>query len=348
MNAGQAARLIAPFIEKSWPANKEEIFRTLRLAVNHAWKAGKFEGMTAEFFMPIKIDLQSQNYILTPPGYASLLAVNVDARPRLLRDKQFMFHRNGWGDIKDHPFCKWTEDVYDLGIQQTLVDVEAHYPDGFILAARSLTETGENERVNITGSFQGTPVVSFTKNNILSGNCNCIQIDEPPSIRTVSGIEINLTRDFTYVSNVKFSSIEAITKTLTRGQVEIVAIDPVTGRGRRIAFLNPWETAPRTKKYHIPFSCRGCVHALFKVDKQPEIVDESQPILIRDEEAIISLAKGIHLVYNKDNPEGGSVYLASGIGSLEKEKQEIESPDTFPIQVVNGIGEQTPEILYFH
>lgn len=347
MNAEQAAELIAEFIDSDYPKDKDRVYKIIRLGMNRAWKEGKWFGMSAEFFVSVQTDGSGKKFITSPRGYSTLLALNVGAKKTIPRDQHFMFHRNGYGDIKSASAdCNWNEeDFYEEGVKATIVDFDRYFPNGAILGVRSLSDSGENEKVTIQGEIcEGEEAVSFEKININS-DASCFKATEDSYIRTVHGVRFDVNQNLNYVENFIFTSVRSIVKTHTRGIVEVYGFDSLTGNGYKIATLYPWETEARYKRYMIPNSCCDCVHGLFKIDIQPDIIDGSQPIIINDEEAIICLAKGIYNMYHKDDIEKGQAFLLQAFNCLEKQKREEEVEDVFPIQIIGAGSEDIPEII---
>lgn len=345
MNAGQASELVAEFIDSNLPQDKERVRKILRLAMNRAWQEGKWFKMTAEFFVSIQQDCNGDKFIVSPRGYSTLLALNVNGKTTIPRDNYFMFHRNGYGDIKSHGNCNWNEeDHYDSGVFPTLPDFKKLFPNGAVIGTRSLSQHGENESINVQGNNEDAEIAISYEVEKIKESC-CFNPVEVNKVRSIQGVNIPVTKNPVVIQNFVFKSIDAITKTHTRGIVEVYGFDPKTGKGHKIAMMYPWETSSRYKRYMIPNTCCDCVHGLFKIDIQPDIIDDSQPIIIENEEALIALAKGIHKMYYKDNIEAGKAFLLEGFNALEKQKREEETEDVFPIQVVGGAHEDVPKIL---
>lgn len=347
MTAKEAGELVAQFVDSSYPSNKDKIYSLIELGLSRAWKEGKWLGMTKELFAKILKDRDGNSFINSPAGYSTLLGINLNCEPRTFRGNHFMFHKNGYGDIKDHKdSCKWSEDVYDNGIHATEIEFKKEFPCGAFIGARSLSNTGSEEKIYIGGDSKGTQVITYEeKNNIYSSDCRCISVDDPGKARTIMGVEIPITRDFSYINNVSFDSIEFIRKTITQGAVEVFAFDPETGGGKPIALLYPWETKSKYHRYLLPETSQTTAHCLFKIEDQQKIVAENQPLIIDEKEAIISLVMGVHLIYHKENIELGNAYILQGINALEKQKREEETDDVFPIQVMNMGASDTPDIF---
>jgi hypothetical protein len=352
MNAGQAFTLVADFVEAD-ENSRDKVWRILRLACNHAWGKGKWWGMTADFWCKVLYEdgPTGKPYILSPPGYDALLGVNKDGKPRILRDSYFMFHKNGPGDIKGHNYCNWNTDVYDAGHVPTLHAINNYgCQSGVMIGVRAIGKPGEDEFVTIQGETEdGNLAISYELNN--KATCNCLQATDDGTtnaVRTVQGLRIKVTEKFEYVDNVLFKNITSITKTLTRTPIEVIFINK-KGEGFITARLNPWDIESKYRKYYVPEGCESSVHGLFKIGKQVPLVDESQQVIIGNEEALLALCKGIHLLYYKEQAVAGAGYLQAGIISLEEEMRETQSPIETPIQVVGMYaGEDIPDIMKYH
>lgn len=348
MNAGQAFTLVSDFIGAD-ENSKGRVWRTLKLALNHAWGKGKWWGMTADFQCKVFTDPKGSPYIFAPPGYDTLLGVNYDGESRIMRDAYFMFHKNGPGDIKGHNYCHWNRDVYDVGEVPTLHDINIYSACGVMVGVRSIGTPGEDEYVTINGltSFNNEVYTyEFKEQN----KCNCIQAvtdERSPVVRTMEGLNIKVTNDFNYIDNVFFKSITHIHKTLTKCPIEVVFINS-NGEAFITARLSPYDTKSSYRKYTVPKGCCNSIHGIFKIGKQRNIVDDSQPIIIDNEEALVALSKGVDLKYNKEQIAVGDTYLASGIIALEEELREKQSPIQTPIQVVGINNEDVPDVLKYY
>lgn len=346
MNAGQASDLIAEFVNASLPKDRRKVFRILKLGMNRAWKEGKWFGMTAEFFVKVQRDAHDNPYIISPRGYSTLLALNVNDKPTIPRDSYFKFHRNGYGDIASSCKCDWNdESFYDEGVTPILIDFDKFFPNGAIIGVRSLSMESNPGVINIQGDTREEERATSLTLSVAKQDCSCFKADESTYVRVVDGIEINIDFNLNYIENYTFTKITGITKPHTRGIVEVYGFDPTNGNGYKIATLYPWDTAAKYKRYRIPSTCTECVHGLFKIDNQPDIIDESQPLIIEDEEAIICLAKAIYFMYHKDDINQGQAYFMQAFNALEKQKREEEVEDVFPIQVIGAGSEDVPEII---
>lgn len=335
MIASQAGKLISKFVDKSWPDDKEEVYEILRLAVNKAWQEGKWYGMTAEYTVPVERDRTGGKFVIAPKEYPSLLAVSIDGQSQNIRDNYFNFHRNGNGVIPSDS-CTWQQNVVDVGRIPIINKYNINFECGVLVGVRPLGPVGSNEKVWIGGSNkEGGYVISFKERSIVSSSCStaCSNVSSnATTTESVRGSEINVIDGFHYINNIKFFDIASIHKTKTLSPVEVIAIDH-NNNARVIAILESGETDSKYRKYAVPSECTTHVRGLFKIRQQESITSGTDVLIIDNEEAIISLAKGIHMMYYKENMEGGAMHVINGISILEKVRREEESPTIFPLQV---------------
>lgn len=332
MRAEIAGQAISKFISKDWPSDKKEIYEILTLAVNKAWKEGKWFGMTKEIYVPIQYS-NGEYFIIAPQEFPILLAINVDGKPNVdIRSKHFIFHRDGNGDIKDRKGCKWVRDVFDMGEIPVLDDTRINGNSPVRIGVRAIGVPGEDEKIYIKGKYSDGQSVFTYKNKEYGEPCECKV--ESEQIETVTGVELPVTKDFNYICNISFTDITHIEKTFTRTPVEIIALDK-DNKGFVISKMNPGQRKSRYRKYLVPKPICGykCVHGLFKISKQEEIISDSDEVIIDDTEALIALAKSIDYIYYKGQVDLGSAFYLQAISLLDKEKREEESPEVFPIQV---------------
>lgn len=348
MNAEIGGKLIAPFVNQSWPTNATKIYEILKLALNRAWQEGKWLGMTAEYFCKIHIDKCGTPYILAPQTHPILLAYNQNGKPGTIRDPYFSFHKNGNGSVKDSGGCKWNKDVHDIGYIPTLIHNSLDWSKGVTIGVRALGFASDGEKVYIDGDqLDGNRAYTYQKKDY--GNpCGCSYRNQEQEIESIRGISIPVrSNEFTYIDNVKFNSVKSIAKSHTKTPVEIIGIDHY-GNGYLLARMEPNQKFSRYRKYIVPKGCNSsCIHGLFKIGQQEDITTPNDPLLISNEEALISFSLGVYQLYHKQDQNLGASYILNGISILEKEKREEESPSEFPIQVDGMLTSDMPCIFNF-
>jgi hypothetical protein len=348
MKAEHAGKLVSRFINRQWPESKRDIYQILKLGINKAWNEGKWLGMTQEGFVPVRHGPEGY-YIIGPYDHPILLAINTEGKPQNIRSKHFMFHRNGNGDVRDRSECKWNRDIYDLGEQPILTGGTININDGVLIGVRAIGAAGPNEKIHINGSYtDDMKIYSYKLKEAGLDSCACTINKE--TIDTVNGIELDITSKFNYICNIEFGSISSISKTVTRTPVEVIAIDKTTGKGQQIALLQPNQRYSKYRKYLLPDDLcknRTCVHGLFKTRQQEDIVNDQDEIIIHNEEALISLAMAIDMIYYKNQVNEGAGMFLQAISILDKEKREEESPEVFPVQIERILNGDMPEVLNY-
>jgi hypothetical protein len=345
MNAEIGGKLVAQFIEKQWPNDRSKIYEILKIACNKAWQEGKWFGMTAEFYVNVMKDSDGNYFFISPYSHPILLAINsLCKQGGTIRDSYFMFHKNGYGDIRKTPGCDWNKDFYDVGTVPYIDKNNINFDCGVKIGVRPVGKAGINEIVNINGGYSDGKQIYTYKNSRYANTCGCsVNTD---SIDTVNGVEISVIDGFNYINNINFSSITSITKSHTKSPIEVIAINP-DNTATVIARLEPNQRFSEYRKYIVPseFRKRPIIHGLFKIGKQEDIIHPTDEIMIKSEEALIALAKGVHLMYYKEEVEAGAGYILNGLSVLEKEKRESDSSQEFPIQVINTYEDDLPESL---
>jgi len=353
ITAKQAAELVAPYVDKSYPQHRSELFLLLRNAINKAWAEGNWWGQTKEFFVRVQTDENGNKFFISPTGYDTLLAVNVHEQPKLIRDRYFQFHRNGSGSIvKDCGLNNWSEDVIDDGHSSTFVQLNIKFPSGFMVGARSLgLEAGASLRVYGDTTF-GNPAITkriIQQSTGLTCGCGISAKDPVAQIEADYGLSLPLNKEFNYISDVLFNEVSSLKKSVTANVIQVLGVG-TDGVAMPIAEILPHQTESRYRRYLVPNNCvcTTCVLGLFKVAKQDNIAFENQPLLIDNEEALISLCMGWHKFFNKQELDMGSTYILAGIAALEKETRELQSPMSTPIQI-DGLGsDDMPEIFNYY
>lgn len=350
ITAERAAKLIAPHVNKNYDMHKSILFDILRLAANKAWQEGRFYGMSKEFIVNTRKDDNGNSYFLAPKDFSILLGVNINNRASIIRGRDFQFHRNGYGSIdKNHKGCSWFEEVMDCGAQPVIEQPNIKLRGPVMIGFRSLSGEAMDAEININGvTTDGNKLITYQAIQKASSTvCGCNQIaTAKKTIDVVYGSTFRITNAFTYIDNVCFESIESITKSVTLGPVEVVAIHK-NGEGYLLARLEAHEITSKYRKYLVPNTC-GCtqtVHGSFKISQQENIAYGSQPLIIENEEAIISLAIGIYKQYYTSEIQEAQFYISEGLKVLDKEKREEDSPNVFPIQIDGIHSYDIPDVI---
>lgn len=338
------ANLIAGHIGKSYPNDREDIFETIDLVQNEIWKSGLFHGSTKWAYVNVRND----NTIITPHGYDVLLGLNIDFKPRIIRDTHFLFHQNGPADaaLLGNGFNKNVQYLGEfpvIGNPEKLCDpcnkgVSCEY---FYVGARVSGACNTFPKTRIYGtSPNGKNIYSYVSPTT-NETCLCEDEEDIEIWDAIEGVELSLT-NILKVSKIKFASITGITKEPSSSVVEYYKLDE-KGNGEMIASLDPFQIKSKYKAYLVPKSCikNRCVFGLFKKSKPENTIHESQVFLTDNKSAIISMAKSFDFKYNKNDIERAIAFEADAKRSLSDEVKE-ETPNVVsPIQVVGPIITQS-------
>lgn len=256
--ASDAAQLIARYVGKQYPDNKDELFALLTLVNDKIWKEGSWWGMQKEFFVRTRKGPNDENYIVCPPGYDILKAVNINGRPVLPRDKWFQFHQNACGSI-DKCCGNWTQTSVDLGEYPTINDIhtETCRPDRIWIGA-CLTggeSAGRGAFVRITGEWdRGGEVYTYKRESVPENKVEVLNEDQKWD--TVFGAKIALNDKIRIINNIHWKSINAIYKTVTANPVEVYAVhNDSNSTLQLLAVIPPQATRSRHRRYLVPDDC---------------------------------------------------------------------------------------------
>lgn len=330
---------VAPYLGKRYRGDRQSILNILDLVATEIWNSGKFHNSTKWFYTGVRGD----NTIITPHGYNVLLGLNLNFRPRTLRDAEFLFHQNGPGELP--AFSKdYSADVYDLGeypiyrlIETLCQPCEGKKQNCYKVGARVVSQCGQNAKTRIYGVDQdGNPIYSFVRGE-KEEVCQCTEEEVAYYDSAIEGLEINLTEQVK-AYDIWFSRISNIIKEPTKYPVEYFAIDK-HGIAIQIARLEPFQVNSSYRTYRIPHTCikQRCCLGLFKVTKPNNYIDDSQPFISDNKLAILSIAKGVDKKFNRDELDAGNALITDGVMALARELKEESSNTEYPIQVSQSV-----------
>jgi hypothetical protein len=239
----------------------------------------------------------------------------------------------------------------DCGQQPVIEQPNIKLRGPVTIGFRSLSGESQTAEININGAttLGASKLITYQAIQQASSKvCGCQQIAAADEIKTdtIYGAAFRISKDFTYIDNLCFESIESINKSITNGPVEVVAIHK-DGTGYLLARLEAHETTSRYRKYLVPngCNCKQTIHGSFKISQQENIVYGSQPLIIENEEAIISLAMGIYKQYYTNELNEAKFFISEGLSALDKEKREEDSPNVFPVQIDGIHAYDIPDVI---
>jgi hypothetical protein len=345
--ADKAGALIAPFIEKSWPNDKETIFNVLSLVNEEIWNSGLFPDSTKWAYVKV-----GQNGTITNPhGYSVLLGAKVGCDKFEVRDSYFMFHSNGPLREPDES-SSFSKNIQFLGAYPTLINPQNDFQfkcgdRGFNIgvSACNLPPSRFPPLTIISGlNLQGRPIYTYRFEDTRSDEVRIAEDDEitnysPDDVDfesgLIEGVQFPITSNIIKFSNVAFSDVYNIVKQPTLTDVDYWLVDEATCKATKIATLGPFQTRSAYNIYRIDNKCinSNCAFALFKREKPDPIINDSQFILTNNQNALISMAKGIHSMYYKEDINVGTAFITKALRDIGRELTQANPAASSKIQV---------------
>lgn len=333
INAKTAGELIAGYVEKSWPNDREEIFRILDLVQEVIWESGFFEGSTKWATVKVNPD----KTIVTPRGYQILVGAKYGCSKMDIKDVYFTLHENG-PLTEPEESESFSRNIQFLGSYPTLIN---HIEDskickgGYRLGVISkclppsstppLTVVSAHDKQGkriYTYRFDQSEEPEFVDEGDFGGHGpNEVSLQEG----ILEGVVYPVTNKLIKYSNVIVSDIYNIQKDPSLSRVDYYLFDEADdgckSRGILIASLDPFETVSKYNIYKIVDRCitKDRMYGLFKRNKPETLVNDSQLILTDNKRGLIALAKGVQYKYSKDDHSQGNAFLADGLDAISKE-----------------------------
>jgi len=343
MLVGQIASQVAGYVQKCYPADKEDIFSLLTLVQDTIWKLGKFHNSTAYFHVNVHRD----GTIVTPNSYNVLLGININSKPVPIKDQSFLFHQNGPGSSMVDKVCSGLyQNAYDLGESPVLFQ-----PTDKNCRCGSCGDVPRNIKVKTPSegyvSNQQYSIVSgldHKGNNIYTyetqdsegqiETCLCTESQDEEDYSVIEGVRYPIFHEGVTRCNVPFTRINNIIKTPTPVPVEYYVVGK-EGCETLIARMEPNQIVSKYRRYQLDTRCRNlsCVLGLFKRSEPDPVTYENQVFISRNMQAIISLCIAMDFKYNKTNPGAAVPYLNDALAQLNAELKENKSNTTRNIQV---------------
>lgn len=330
LTAREVCQKVAPFLGLSFDNDQDKLFLYLDIAQKRAWRAGTYKG-----FLKIAnvstYEFGGHRYIRTPHGYNVLLGLNINSKPKELKEGYFQFHHNSYGSLSKEQQLRYVD--YGLVFHEypTLMGPQLNRKD-FKFQVGVLSTVDREGYAQISGiGIDGNPI-----NTVVDGE-------------SFDGVKVKLSKgELTLIDNVWWSDIEGISKDQTFGAVEFYAINKTCNYAELIARIEPRQKVSQYRLYEVPKDC-GCgqtVEALFKLSEPDQIVSGDDKLIIDDIEAIMSLMIGADETFNKKAIEVGEAFSAKGVVSLAEEERAASSPTVQPIQFV-GIDVNEEDYVTF-
>ncbi len=333
MSAAEAGKLIAPFVELSWPNDQDKIFSILDLVQEIIWKSGFFEGSTKW----ATVRVQSDGTVVTPHAYPILVGAKIGHQKLDIRDSYFTIHENG--PLKDPDESDtFSKNVLHVGSYPTLINhiddiklckkaykigvVAPCLPPSSVPPLTTVSAHGTDGRRIYTYRFrESNDPELIDDDKIIEYGPDDVQIEDG----VLEGIIYPVTNKLITYGNVLVSEIYNITKAPTLSRVDYYLLDPEQDccikSGILVASLDPFETVSNYNVYRVVNRCinKGTMFGLFKKGRPEKVINETQVILSNDMNGLISIAKGVQYKFFKDQKDKGDSFIGDGLNSISQE-----------------------------
>lgn len=246
--------------------------------------------------------------VTLPADVGTVLAVNRDGWPTLMRDQWYQYHINGAGS------CAWRDWAYTDEVGQVCTYRDPSEP--VKLVANVETAADSNCLLRVYGwDADGKRIYTPDDDNVLQ-----------------DGFLVPTTFGFSIPSSTApaIGRIDRIIKAETQGFVQLVAVDPDTLESvNQIGYYLPWETTPSYRRIRVPDE--SWIRIKYR-RKDLEVRSSSDWINIENREALLLLLKAVK--FRLDNAlEQGRAYEAEGLRLLSAEAEMLRPPSVVGPQI---------------
>lgn len=295
------------------------VFRRLSDAVRLANNQAKFEATLG------LMDLCVCNGCATlPADVATVLAVNVDGLPTLVRDQWFQFNVNGPGAQQYIPMRYADEQ----GQVSTFRDPSG--PVKFIAEVENPKDSGASLRV-FGWDENGKRIYTVGANGVLEDGVlvPCIYGFSQPNPDAPAMVRI-----------------ERVQKDVTNGLVKLFAVNnPSLTAHTMIGYYLPWETTPTYRRIRVPD--RSWVSIKYR-KRDLEVRGEQDWINIENRQALLLLLKSVK--FSLDNAlDQAASFEAAGMKLLSDEAAALRPPGMDAPQIIfsDGLPATQEDRLYY-
>lgn len=259
-----------------------------------------------------------------PADVATVLAVNVDGLPTLVRDQWFQFNANGPG-IQQFVPLRYTD---EQGQVSTFRDPSG--PVKFVAEVENPKDSGTSLRVFGWGA-DGKRIYTVGKDGVLEDGVlvPCIYGFSQPNPDAPAMVRI-----------------ERVQKAITNGFIKLIAVNADSLSSHTlIGYYLPWETTPAYRRLRVPD--RSWIRIKYR-KKDLEVRGEADWINIENRQALLLLLKSVK--YSLDNAlDQASAFEAAGMRLLSNEQEALRPPGMDAPQIIfsDGLPATQEDRLYY-
>lgn len=247
--------------------------------------------------------------VTLPADVGTVLAVNRNGIPTLIRDQWFQYHANGPGS------CEWQTWEYTNELGQVCTYRDPSSPVKLVANVESALDS--NTLLRVFGwDADGKRIYTANDDGVL---------EDGFLVPTSFGFSIpNATAP-------AIGRIDRISKAVTNGFIQLVAVDPDTLESvNQIGYYLPWETNPTYRR--IKVRDEDSLRIKYR-RKDLEVRSQSDWINIENREALILLIKAVK--FRLDNAiEQGRLYENEGLRLLSGEAEMLRPPSVVGPQII--------------
>ncbi len=299
--------------------DNESVFKRITDAVRLANNQGKFDIAVAHMDICV-----CHGCVTLPPDVGTVLGVNTNGLPTLMRDQWFQYHSNGPGSQCYTPW-NYTD---ELGIATTFKD-----PSGPVKLVAVVEHPSDNNKMMRVYGWDESGKRIYT----------------PAQDGTLQdGFLVPMFYGYA-VSNPaapNVARIERIHREKTIGFVKLIAVNPTTlDPETTIGYYQPWETSPSYRRVKVPNA--SWIRIKYK-KKDLEVRSELDWINIENREALLLLLKAVK--FRRDNQIAmAKEYETEGMRLLSNEAEALRPPAISPPQVIwnDGIPADQRDTLFY-
>ena len=282
----------------------ETVFARISAAVEMANNSAKFDAALGTMDLCV-----CDGCVTLPADVATVLAVNIDGHPSLMRDQWFQFHINGAGSQRYQPWSYTDE----LGAVSTYKDPAG--PVKLVAVVENAQDSSTPLRV-FGWDENGKRIYTLGASGLL---------EDGFIVPTVFGFSVpsptapNITR------------IERVEKPVTNGFIRLLAVNPDTLQGEtQIGYYLPWETSPSYRRIKVPD--RSWIRIKYR-KKDLKVRGASDWINIENTEALILLLKAVK-ARRDEQLDKAAMLQGEGMKLLSDEAEALRPSGISPPQII--------------
>jgi hypothetical protein len=250
-------------------------------------------------------------YVTLPAFVGTVLAVNNEGYPTLLRDQWFQYHANSAGTDCVQPWGYTNE--------EGMVSIWKDPQGQFVLASIVENPKDSNCLLRAYGwDITGKRIYTADSNGDLQ-----------------DGFLVPTTYGSSSPATSVCAKIDRVQKGITNGFVRLMAFDPISLQPKgQIGYYLPWETDPYYRRIRVPR--RTSIRIKYR-KRDLEVLSTSDWINIENREALLLLLKSVK--FRLDNQiDQAKVYELEGMRLLSNEAEALRPPGISPPIVIFSDG----------